>query len=477
MALLSTTGQPIQAEIEILEAVPGEAEEAFLSIGSPKIYQELGLDYNPALEKLHFSIERRGDQLIILKVSTDTPLTDDILDLIIQLRSSESLLQRHYTLILDTKQITNPSYSPIDNKNNRLNQEDNTTTKEATQTNKPITPSTPNDISVQKGTENITGEILVKPGDNLSTIALQHLSQGASLEQMTVAFFYANRDAFIQDNINLIRAGENIKLPTSEEVNAVSRAEAFALLRTHTADFNAYRQRIAQKTARANEGKSTTAKGKIEIIVSDDETLGTPDKLTLSKNNENPLNTEDSIAQKKQQDFNEQIKNDINNNLLALEEVEKVIQAEIDSIQESDQTLDSVTLETQENISIDTTQETSQFKIFWERYKWWIIAILGILGLLIITRKNRKETQEKESTESQDTQGPNYDFTKISLDLDDKTEKTVTPSTHEKIDQAEKFYRQGDLKRSKEVLQDIASYPLDDESQRRFKNLSDKLGE
>ena len=47
----------------------------------------------------------------------------------------------------------------------------------------------------------------VKRGDTLGAIARANLPQGSSLNQMMIAIYRANPDAFLRENINLVRAG------------------------------------------------------------------------------------------------------------------------------------------------------------------------------------------------------------------------------------------------------------------------------
>ena len=46
---------------------------------------------------------------------------------------------------------------------------------------------------------------------------------GVTLEQMLVALYRSNPDAFIQKNLNLVRTGKILRVPDTEEVEATSR--------------------------------------------------------------------------------------------------------------------------------------------------------------------------------------------------------------------------------------------------------------
>ncbi len=56
--------------------------------------------------------------------------------------------------------------------------------------------------------------VTVRPGDTAGRIAGAHRLAGVSLDQMLVAMLQSNPHAFIDGNVNRIRAGTVIKLPT-----------------------------------------------------------------------------------------------------------------------------------------------------------------------------------------------------------------------------------------------------------------------
>jgi pilus assembly protein FimV len=64
-----------------------------------------------------------------------------------------------------------------------------------------------------------------------------------SLEQMLVALYRENQSAFINNNMNLLRAGQILKVPSAEEVQKVAAKDANQEIRTHVADWNSYRGR------------------------------------------------------------------------------------------------------------------------------------------------------------------------------------------------------------------------------------------
>ena len=69
---------------------------------------------------------------------------------------------------------------------------------------------------------------------------------------MLIAIYRANQDAFIRDNVNLVRAGRILNIPSAEAIGTVDADEANRLVRAHMAEFREYRSRLAAVPATAD---------------------------------------------------------------------------------------------------------------------------------------------------------------------------------------------------------------------------------
>ena len=68
---------------------------------------------------------------------------------------------------------------------------------------------------------------------------------------MLIAIYRANQDAFIRENVNLVRAGRILNIPAAEALGSVDVEEANRLVRAHMAEFREYRSRLAAVPAAA----------------------------------------------------------------------------------------------------------------------------------------------------------------------------------------------------------------------------------
>lgn len=91
----------------------------------------------------------------------------------------------------------------------------------------------------------------VKRGDTLSKIAVRNSANGVNLQQMLVAMFRANQEAFVGDNMNRLRAGKIINIPEKEAAASVSPADARRIVVAQFADFKDYRRSLGGAVAAA----------------------------------------------------------------------------------------------------------------------------------------------------------------------------------------------------------------------------------
>src|SRR5439155_10894279 len=124
----------------------------------------------------------------------------------------------------------------------------------------------------------------VKRGDTLGAIARQNLKPGVTLNQMLIAIFRANGDAFIKGNVNLVRTGKILTIPDIDSLGTIDREEPNQLVKEHHEQFMEYRNRLAAVAtpADAAAGQREVA-GRIEPKPEPAKPAAPSDQLRLSK--------------------------------------------------------------------------------------------------------------------------------------------------------------------------------------------------
>jgi pilus assembly protein FimV len=129
--------------------------------------------------------------------------------------------------------------------------------------------------------------VKVSQGDTLTSLAAGNKPRGVSLDQMLVSLYRNNPSAFIDDNMNRMKSGVTLNVPSADTAKQLSTEDAHQVIQAQSVDFAAYRHRLATgvATVHTDEGKHA-ASGKVEAKVNDQKTSSAPlppDKLTLSR--------------------------------------------------------------------------------------------------------------------------------------------------------------------------------------------------
>ena len=100
---------------------------------------------------------------------------------------------------------------------------------------------------------------------------------------MLVALYRQNPQAFVAENMNLLKAGARLRLPGSDALSGLSAQEAKQVIRAHSQNFEAARQGLAATAPRLPQSSERAAKGGVEAVVTEPKVATSGDRLTLSK--------------------------------------------------------------------------------------------------------------------------------------------------------------------------------------------------
>ncbi len=322
LSVLSTLGQPLRAEIEIVSLQRGEGDTLGARLASGEIFRQANIDLNPALLSVKFAVQRRPSGQYVMSLTSGQPINEPFIDMLVELNWANGRLVREYTFLLDPPEYAGPPKL----KSLQAAQPPSTELSEplaSAPSAEPLTPAEPivlvplgeppeqsaaaEPIAPARVAPAETGtpaqeavgespaqvEVLpaeVKPaepvpaqvdaapaaqapaglvqefgvsdiyevvrGDTLSKIAIRNQVEGVTLQQMLVALFRANQEAFVADNMNRLRAGKIISIPDKGAAGAVAAADARRIVSAQYADFNEYRRSlgIAVASAPASQG-------------------------------------------------------------------------------------------------------------------------------------------------------------------------------------------------------------------------------
>jgi len=310
----SALGEALRAEIDVTSLTSEEASTLQVKVATTDTYRAAGVDFNSALASATISLQRRADGRPYLRISSDRTVQEPFVDLILDLAWSSGRLVREYTLLFDppssnrapvrastapvmdapaaTAPVSKPAAASTSSVTESSASKPVAKAKPAPQAaSAPASaPSKPAQPPVTKpapaaSSSAESAAIKVRSGDSLSGIAGRNALDGVSLDQMLVGLYRANPNAFA-GNMNRLKAGVVLNVPSAEQLKSVSQPEARQIIQAQSADFAAYRDRLAGSVStKVAEAPQRQAAGKVEAEVKDQKQSAAPkpDKLTLSK--------------------------------------------------------------------------------------------------------------------------------------------------------------------------------------------------
>jgi len=288
LTVLSTLGQPLLAEVELLSVQKGETITARLA--SPEVYQQANAQYDNALVGTRVTVEKRPNGQLYLKATTPRSIHEPFIELLIEINSENGRVLRQYTALLDPPgygsaagEIPPPRVASAPQTSGPVSATPAPAAPAPAAA--PVPPPARGAAPAPKRAASAAGARQygpIKPGETLGRIARSVKPEGVSLEQALVGLYRENPDAFIKKNMNLVKSGKILRVPEAAELTAVQQREAVQEVRLQVADFNAFRGRIADRAGTASESGGVTS-GRIGSKVADSAGPGPRDTVRLSR--------------------------------------------------------------------------------------------------------------------------------------------------------------------------------------------------
>lgn len=230
--LHSALNQNLNADITL--SLSGEKpSDIQVSLAPPDKFNEAGIPWSYFLSKLKFQTVARPDGSSYIKLTSTEPLKEPFLDFLLQVTWPQGNLYREFTVLVDPPAVYTQPSAPV--------------------INSPATYAAPEPYALPAGRP-LRGDQAHGPGttllndnrygptrrnDTLWKIAEQvRRDPEVSVEQVLMALFRQNPEAFYKDNVNALAAGKILRIPDRESVLSLTRKEALAELRRQTAHWN-----------------------------------------------------------------------------------------------------------------------------------------------------------------------------------------------------------------------------------------------
>lgn len=243
LTLSSALGQPLKAEIDLVAVRDDESSSLTANLASQEAFRQAGISYKPFFSSLEIAIDDRANGDSYIRITSPNAINEPFLNILVELSWASGRLMREYTVLLDPIDAAPPE--PVAPAIVDVPVAAETAIDEPEVQAEPVIEQVQPEPAVVS--ETFSGDTYgpVSQGDTLSKIAQQISPEGANLNQIMIALFRANQSAFIGNNINLLKVGEILHIPSSSEIMEISEQEANAEVKVHVADWRDYKNELA----------------------------------------------------------------------------------------------------------------------------------------------------------------------------------------------------------------------------------------
>ena len=248
----SALGQPLLVEIPVKQGTPAELQNLSAELAPSDAFAKVGAT-RPTIALQFNVVDVNGHKVI--RITSATAVDDPYLDLFVKVNTGTGSSVSEVAVLLDPPNKTQAASSSAP------------TRRHAASASSTVAPSTtsataPAHREAPAGLKN--GEYTVEKGQTLSHVATETTPAGVNKDQMMLALKAANPDAFYRDNINALKAGAILRVPSKDDAASIAAADAAAQVRQQEADWRngtvgAAPTSIATGGTRANASAAPTA--------------------------------------------------------------------------------------------------------------------------------------------------------------------------------------------------------------------------
>ena len=290
----SALNQPLRMRVELLQLGDTQLQDISVSMASSADFERLNIDRDSVLSNIRFSVESTSQGSVVILTSSQI-VREPYLSLILDTRWPNGRLLSEHTILLDlpvfdgqqsTAEIRQ-STSPILQPPTGVQATDAQLFVESSAVSAPSSASSAVSLEpevMSAGPEVIEAEeepaepTLVEPetletdgSDTLSYIALQvRPNTVVSMQQTMLALQGLNPEAFADGNINRLRSGQVLRVPTLEEIQSIDSLDAVGEVSRQNQEFAKVDVQPLAAPLNAIPDRGDQPQGQLSVVSSDD---------------------------------------------------------------------------------------------------------------------------------------------------------------------------------------------------------------
>lgn len=252
----SALGEPFLGEIELVEVGDLNADEIKVSLATQEDFERLGVERVYFLSDLRFDVVLGASGRSFVRISSAKPVREPFLDFVVRIAWPGNTRLQGVTALLDPPMMADTAppavvrpqvAAPVVSAPVRAPQPQTAAPSEPPAPvippaprvvrqqpeAAPVRPTQPQPVPQADGYRTRAGDAMYKVAQQLRP------SDAVTLSQTMVAIQRANPQAFTDNNINQLKRGQVLRVPSESQIREVSAQEAAASIREQTQDWRA----------------------------------------------------------------------------------------------------------------------------------------------------------------------------------------------------------------------------------------------
>ncbi|HEX5676920.1 MAG TPA: FimV/HubP family polar landmark protein [Alcanivorax sp.] len=240
--LNSYLNEPLDMTVKLHNLGGLSEDEILANLATQEAFDAAGVDRGYFLNDLKFEVDVTGNTGV-LHIRSRQPVREPYLNFLVEFLWPTGRLMREYTVLLDPPSyddgggslqpaVSEPSPRPAIRPETRSEPTPRRSAEPATRPQSrpaPEAPADSGDVAARDGDTPSEATYRVRPSDTMWRIAQQQRpATDVSVQQMMLAIQDSNPDAFINDNVNLVREGAVLRIPSEQQVRRLSSREALS---------------------------------------------------------------------------------------------------------------------------------------------------------------------------------------------------------------------------------------------------------
>lgn len=271
LQLKSPLNAPLEAEIHLLQVNDLGENEILINMAPQADFDRAGVERRYLLRNIKFKLDLENANGPVIRVFSREPIHEPFLNFIVEVMWPNGRLLREYVLLMDLPAFDGGIARPVKINRQKPSEESLEDLMAEIPAQYQVTLPTDGKPSARQAASQ-QGSVYgpVASNETLWAIAANNLPDpGVSVQQMMLAIQRMNPDAFINNNINLLKKGAVLRLPTLSDIQQKTVREAISEVAVQNAEWRGGQEMQPQIDATGS--ASPLAESAAEM----------PDRLTL----------------------------------------------------------------------------------------------------------------------------------------------------------------------------------------------------